>query len=235
MSSRSRPTSSSSGHTSSSPGRPLSPPGRPISPVGQPSSSTSSFSSSSTADSLSVGVAEVPPQVEVVRGDDPAIAVDRLDSLPVVAPLADRSSSPPMVVPIEDLGWVDPRVVEISFSYDTEDVVTEFLLKHPVLKPGVHSHYFSVVPCGSAERVCMGRPGAGPPFFYMYICFFSDLHVTLPFDEFTMGVLRVLNVAPTQVHPNTWVSLQAFRLLCNVMRLHPTPVLLFMLLQFPSR
>jgi len=38
-----------------------------------------------------------------------------------------------------------------------------------------------------------------------------------------MGVLRTLNVAPTQVYPNTWVSLQAFRLLCDVMRLHPTP------------
>jgi len=30
-------------------------------------------------------------------------------------------------------------------------------------------------------------------------------------------------VAPTQVHPNTWASLHAFRLLCDVMRFHPTP------------
>ena len=52
---------------------------------------------------------------------------------------------------------------------------------------------------------------------------FSDLHVSLPFDKFTMGVLRALNVAPTQVHPNTWASLQAFRLLCDAMRLRPTP------------
>jgi len=127
-----------------------------------------------------------------------------------------------MVVPLEDLGWVDSRVVEMSTNYDTEDAVIEFLLKHSVLKPGGHSHYFSVVPCGSAERVCMGRPDAGPPFFYMYICFFSNLHVSLSFDEFTMDVLQVLNVVSTQVHPNTWASLQAFRLLCDVMRLHPT-------------
>ena len=57
----------------------------------------------------------------------------------------------------------------------------------------------------------------------MYTCFFSDLHVSLPFDKFTMGVLRALNVVPTQIHPNTWLSLQAFRLLCDVMRLRPTP------------
>ena len=107
-----------------------------------------------------------------MRGDDLATAVDRSDSPTVVAPLADRSDSPPMAIPLEDLGRVDPRVVEMPSSYDTEDAVTEFLLKHPVLKPGDHSHYFSVVPCGSAERVCMGRPGTGPPFFlYVYMLF----------------------------------------------------------------
>ena len=113
-------------------------------------------------------------------------------------------------------------MVEKSSSYSTEDDVTKFFLKYPALKPSGHSHYFDVVPCGLTKRVCMGRPGAGPPFFYMYTCFFFDLHVSLPFDTFTMGVLRVLNVAPTQVHPNTWASLQAFCLLCDVMRLHPT-------------
>jgi len=46
---------------------------------------------------------------------------------------------------------------------------------------------------------------------------------SLPFDKFIMCVLRALNVAPTQVHPNTWAFLQAFRLLCDVMRLRPTP------------
>jgi len=47
--------------------------------------------------------------------------------------------------------------------------------------------------------------------------------VSLLFDKFTMGVLRALNVAPTQVHPNTWASLLAFRLLCDAMRFRPTP------------
>jgi len=114
-------------------------------------------------------------------------------------------------------------VVEISSTYKTEVSVTKFLAKHPVLKAGGHSHYFNVLPCEPTESVCLGRSGTGPPFFYMYICLFSDLYVSLPFDKFTMGVLRALNVAPTQIHPNTWASLQAFHLLCDVMRLHPTP------------
>jgi len=108
MSTLSQPTSSSY--------RPSPPVGCRSSPVGHSSStSSSSFSSSSssTTDSLSIGVADVPLQVEVVRGDDPANVVD------------------------------------------------------------------------------------------MYTCLFSDLHVSQPFDKFTMGVLRTLNVAPTQIHPNT--------------------------------
>jgi len=31
-------------------------------------------------------------------------------------------------------------------------------------------------------------------FFYMYECLFQDMHVRLLFDDFTMGVLCVLNV-----------------------------------------
>jgi len=55
------------------------------------------------------------------------------------------------------------------------------------------------------------------------ISLFPDFHVSLPFDNFTMGVLRTLNVAPTKLHPNTWASMKAFRLLCDVLRLHPSP------------
>lgn len=33
-------------------------------------------------------------------------------------------------------------------------------------------------------------------------CIIWDLHVSIPFDDFPMKVLRILNVAPTQLHPN---------------------------------
>jgi len=38
-----------------------------------------------------------------------------------------------------------------------------------------------------------------------------------------MGVLRTLNMAPTQLHPNSWASLQAFRLLVEMFFLNPSP------------
>ena len=38
-----------------------------------------------------------------------------------------------------------------------------------------------------------------------------------------MGVLRALNVAPTQLHPNSWAYMQAFRVLCQSVYLQPSP------------
>jgi len=45
--------------------------------------------------------------------------------------------------------------------------------------------------------VCHGREGLEDDFFYVYACMFVKLHVRLPLDKFTMGVLQKLNVAPT--------------------------------------
>jgi len=125
--------------------------------------------------------------VEVVRVDDsvnavdrsdppPANVVNRLDSPPAI--VVDRSGSPPTAIPLVDLSWVDPTVVEFSSSYDTEKSVAKFLAKYLVLKASEDSDdsrdldYFRILPCGSTERVCMDRASVGPPFFYMYTCFF---------------------------------------------------------------
>jgi len=46
--------------------------------------------------------------------------------------------------------------------------------------------------------------------------------VRLPLGDFTMGVLRALNVAPTQLYPNSWAYMQAFRVLCQSLYLQPS-------------
>jgi len=53
------------------------------------------------------------------------------------------------------------------------------------------------------DCVCHGQEEASEKFFYMYMCHFSQLYVRLPFDDFTMGVLCLLNVTPSQLHPNS--------------------------------
>ena len=81
------------------------------------------------------------------------------------------------------------------------------------------------------ENVCHGQKGIDEDFFYFYTCLFTNAHVKLPFDEMTMQVLRVLNVAPNQLHPNSWVALQTFRLVCRMLNLTVShQILLFFLL-----
>ena len=59
--------------------------------------------------------------------------------------------------------------------------------------------------------------------------------MTLPFDEFTADVLRFLNLAPTQLHPNSWACLQAFRMVCQLFDLTPrVEVFLFYYNTYPS-
>jgi len=140
--------------------------------------------------------------VEVVRGDDPVNVVDRSDSpLTTVvarpdsppASVGNRSGSPPTAVPLADSSWVDLSVVEFSSSYDTEKSVAKFLAKYPVLKAGEDSDdsrdpdYFRILPYGPTERVCMDRADAGPPFFYMYTCFFSRSSCVPPFGRVHNG------------------------------------------------
>ena len=67
----------------------------------------------------------------------------------------------------------------------------------PVVAKGVSGGIVSLERVSVIDRVCQGQKGATEKFFYMYMCHFSQLHVPLLLDDFTMGVLRALNVAPT--------------------------------------
>ncbi|QCE14410.1 hypothetical protein DEO72_LG11g1410 [Vigna unguiculata] len=91
------------------------------------------------------------------------------------------------------------------------------------VREGVSGDIISLERVSVIDRVCHGQEGATEKFFYMYMCHFSQLHVRLPLDDFTMGVLRALNVAPTQLHPNSWAYLQAFHILCQSLYLELTP------------
>jgi len=93
----------------------------------------------------------------------------------------------------------------------------------PIFEKGARRDIIAPERVTALECACHGREGATEEFFYMYMCHFSQLHIHLPFDEFTMGVLRLLNVAHTQLHPNSWAYLQAFRLLCMALYLEMSP------------
>ncbi|KAK7318102.1 hypothetical protein RJT34_02800 [Clitoria ternatea] len=57
------------------------------------------------------------------------------------------------------------------------------------------------------ERICHRVPD--DRFVYMYDFVFQYLGVRFPLTDFEMGVLRFLDCAPTQVHPNGWSLIRA--------------------------
>ncbi|RDX88231.1 hypothetical protein CR513_30209, partial [Mucuna pruriens] len=66
------------------------------------------------------------------------------------------------------------------------------------------------------EETVNTRPSSDDfPFFYAYEPVFSKLGLKLPFTTFEQSVLKALNVAPSQLHPNSWAFVRAFELLCE--------------------
>lgn len=43
----------------------------------------------------------------------------------------------------------------------------------------------------------------------------------MPFTQFECIVQRALNVAPTQLHPNSWGFIRGFEILCRVFMMNP--------------
>ena len=200
MSSHSLPTSSSSTAPS-----PL--------PEPSSSSSSSSFSSSSSTSTsnkiLSVGAIQtIAPKTEEVRGDDAGIA-------------SDRSSSSERPHPHEGPDWINPKVFGIASVFHTDASIADFLNRVPVLKASAKESLLSFGPCSLDDRVYKVQSSTEPPFFFMYNCLFFYLHVSLPFDTFTVDVLRALNVAPSQLYSNTWASMQTFRVVCRTFGVRP--------------
>jgi len=115
--------------------------------------------------------------------------------------------------------WVGPRILDIPTCFRGPNDLDNFLSKVSILKPDSPSNAVVADSCGHNSQVCDGRESAPQVFFFVYNTFFNDFHVILPFDEFTMGSFGSLMLC----HPNSWVTLQAFRIICDILKLLPTP------------
>jgi len=100
-------------------------------------------------------------------------------------------------------GWaIDVRMQHMIFRW--LQLLKSWLNCTPIFEKGAQRDIVVPERVTTVECVCHNRDGAAEEFLYMYMCHFLQLHIRLPFDEFTMGVLRLLNVAPPQPHPNSW-------------------------------
>jgi len=152
----------------------------------------------------------LPPVETLVRVNDPEGTVERSD-------LVEESS--------HHLGfdWVDPKMTRFTFVFRDSSSISFFVDKYNILKSDANDGILAIDYCHLANTICIARSPLEILFFFVYSCLFLGLHVAFPFDDFIMWVLWALNVAPSQLHHNTWVSFQTFQLICDMFHLSSTP------------
>jgi len=101
-----------------------------------------------------------------------------------------------------DYDWVAIDVRNQSSLFRWSRLLNSWPNCTPIIARDVNRDIVSLEQVSTVERVCHRQEGVADTFFYMYMCHFLQLHVRLPLDGFVMGVLHLLNVAPTQLHPN---------------------------------
>jgi len=116
---------------------------------------------------------------------------------------------------------VDVTVRNIATTLRKSDDLDKLIARAPLVRSGLPSDIIVAEICGYTDHVCHGRENAPVDFFFVYNTLFTNLRVTLSFDEFTSNVLKFLNLAPTQLHPNSWACLLAFRMVSHLFDLTP--------------
>jgi len=116
---------------------------------------------------------------------------------------------------IQGYDWAsyEPRTHATRFQWGND--LGDLVGRTKIFGDEVEDGLLRVKVCASNERVCHGKGAARLEFFYVYACLFQDLGLTVSFAEWQMAVLRQIQCAPTQIHPNAWASMQAFDVLCG--------------------
>jgi hypothetical protein len=89
-------------------------------------------------------------------------------------------------------------------------------------------HSFFVPTSDPDERVCdQEMAGKGDESYFVYTAVLEEFGVKIPFTPFEMDVLKYLNVAPTQIRPNSWAFIRGFEILCKSLDLEPSVGMFF--------
>ena len=71
---------------------------------------------------------------------------------------------------------------------------------------------------------------------WMYDVLISKFGIRIPFTHFQFTILEWTETAPSQLHPNSWVMIRGFEIICKYLKVPPSPNVLFYLftLTWPS-
>ncbi|KOM53562.1 hypothetical protein LR48_Vigan09g222100 [Vigna angularis] len=121
----------------------------------------------------------------------------------------------------DEYDWAASEVKGLMSQFRSRAVLENWIENSCILRTLGYQTCVKLVACREDERVCHGRENSPSEFFYCYGSPFYDLYLRLPFTTFQMDVLRTLNVAPSQLHPNSWGYMQAFVVLCRAIGIRP--------------
>jgi len=77
-----------------------------------------------------------------------------------------------------------------------------------------HDSHISIRHCTPGKPVCVDdRSNGGKPFFFLYQMMFKRTGLRLHFSGFERELLTEINVAPAQLHPDSWEFIRAFEIL----------------------
>ena len=131
-------------------------------------------------------------------------------------PLAGGASLPPQHYK-ELYPWATPTLLKETSSINTELGVHR-LRKGDQSDLSFHKEHDSkvtVLPCLSGEPICADDKGNnGESLCFIYATLFKKVKFRLPFTRFERELLTKLNIAPSQLHPNSWAFVRAFQILC---------------------
>ncbi|KOM32903.1 hypothetical protein LR48_Vigan01g245900 [Vigna angularis] len=115
---------------------------------------------------------------------------------------------------VSEYDWAPYSVSLFASAYDTRELLEWRVNRTHVVWDMEDSRLVRAGVSLRDERVYYGKRSSPDDFFYMYANVFVQLFVRVPFTEFQMVVLREANVAPAQLHPNSWAAIQAFLTMC---------------------
>ena len=121
------------------------------------------------------------------------------------------------------LAWVgeEPRGIASIYSYSRRQDYN--VVEHGGDQEGFQRNFTILRPTPNA-RICLEFEEDRYP---MYVVVFKDLGLHLPFNDFQMGVLNHLNLAPSQLHPNAIAFIRAFEITYRFLRIGATIPLFF--------
>ncbi|WVY94257.1 hypothetical protein V8G54_033345 [Vigna mungo] len=123
---------------------------------------------------------------------------------------------------LAEYSWASHEVGEQESTFSSKETLLGWVEDNCILRNLGYHRALKLIACRRDERVFHGEDVVRKNCFFMYMHFLYDMYVRLPLTRFQMDVLRCLNVAPSQLHPNGWGYIQSFGVLCQALDIEPT-------------